>query len=641
MRLKLVFIRGFRSIEEMKISFDGNGHKILVGKNESGKSNILNALNLLSESKKFEQADAKVMYDGTPYVNFWFELDNHEIDKCRTKFIEKFPADQDAELTKAHTVKSFFEEHSKYIVYRVECDKNGYWTYSAFDKSLEINGIWYSVSPRVVDHGLHKKIPAGSYITEGWIKILLNEQEQEAIRNCLETASLEDIYNFLRQQVREIVVPKNFTFPIRYWRYAAREHDLPDRIEREAFSQQPDSCIPLKNMFLLAGIQEKDIHSRISKAHNRGRNHLKSLLDHVNTKTNEYIKKSWKEYNNVEIELKADGENIIGIGIQDTQNIFDFKDRSDGFRRLVSFLLLISTEIDTRQHPHSPLILIDEPETGLHPSSAKDLKYKLIELGKSSTVIYATHSISMIDAENIRSNLVVSKKNENATFEEAKEDGTSPAEIVYQAIGHSIYEDLKKNNILLEGYTDKRTLNLFTKGKEWNDFGICFTEGGRNLETVISILELASRKYFVLSDGDGAAKRRKNDKGNPDYWYTYKDLGSEAITIEDFYQEDFFMGVVNKILEKYKIDMEESLLAEENNRMESIKRFLLKNHKDLLEERAKANKLEDAASMVKQMNGEIKRECANSVTKGKVMQDKITQVLSALLQKINESRNAT
>ena len=643
MRLKLVFIRGFRSIEEMKISFDGNGHKILVGKNESGKSNILNALNLLSGSKKFEQADAKVMYDGTQYVNFWFELDNHEIDKCRTKFIEKFPAGQDAELTKALTVKSFFEEHSKYIVYRVECDKNGYWTYSAFDKSLEIDGIWHSVSPKVVDYGLHKKIPAGSYITEGWIKILLNEQEQEAIRNCLETARLEDIYNFLRQQVREIAVPKNFTFPIRYWRYAAREHDLPDRIEREVFSQQPDSCIPLKNMFLLAGIQEKDIHDRISKAHNRGRNHLKSLLDHVNTKANEYIKKSWKEYNNVEIELKADGENIIGIGIQDTKNIFDFKDRSDGFRRLVSFLLLISTEIDTRQHPHSPLILIDEPETGLHPSSAKDLKYKLIELGQEALIIYATHSISMIDTDNVENNLIVSKDKENTTYEEAKEDGISPAEIVYQAIGYSIFEELKKKNILLEGYTDKQPLELFVK--KWKDIGICYTGGAKNIRCVTSMLDLASREYFVLSDGDDAAKRKKKDMEHPDYWYTYEDLGSKAITVEDFYQKTFFVGIVKKMLTKYKIEVEPSvlsdkILSEDNDRMEAIKGFLFKEHKDFLREQAITNNRKDADGMVKQITDDIKRECAASVTKAKVMQEKITEMLNALMEKINDSQNS-
>ncbi len=633
MRLKIVHIRGFRSIEKMDIPFDGNGHKILVGKNDSGKSNILDALNLLSGNITFKQKDKKELYNKDAFVTFRFDLEDDEIAKCKVKFAENFPAGLEIKLTDDHTAKTFFEEYSKYLLYVVRCGKDGYWGQWQLDENLQIQDGWYSVNPKVVEYGLNEKIPAGSFISEGYIEKHLHKNDQEAIRNCLSPASLEDVYNVLRQQVREIAAPKNYTFPMRYWRYDAQEHDLPSSISREAFSQNPDSCIPLKNMFLLANIKETEIHSRVSKANSQGPNQLISLLNYVNTKTNEYIKKSWKEYSNVKIELWPNGENVV-IAIQDSENKFDFKQRSDGFRRLVSFLLLISTELDTGRHPHAPLILIDEPETGLHPSSAKDLKYKLIELGQKTSIIYATHSISMIDAENIESNLIVSKNKENTTFEKAKEDGTSPAEIIYQAIGHSIYEDLKKKNILLEGYTDKKTLRLFTKGKEWEDFGICFTDGGRNLETVISILELGSRKYFVLSDADEAAKQKKKEKGNPEYWYTYKDLGSEVISIEDFYENTFFTEIVQKVLKKYGIELEAPILSEENDRMESIKRFLHKERKDLLEERAKANNLK-AADIVKQISGEIKIECANAVKAKNVIKDKVTEVLTALLQEIN------
>lgn len=636
MRLKKVQIYGFRSIEKMEIPFDGNGHKILVGKNESGKSNILSALNLLSGNIGFDQKDKKELYSETPFVSFYFDLETHEIDKCRIKFVEKFPAGQEANLTENLTVKSFFEEHSKYLLYVVVCGKNGYWAHRQLDKSLKIQDGWYSVGQNVVNYGLHEKIPPGEYINDEYIKNQLHANDQEALRNCLSPISLEDVCKFLRQTIRGIAAPADYTFPIRYWRYDAQEHDLPSSVARVAFSQKPDSCIPLKNMFLLSNIKEDEIHGRISEANNQGHNQLRNLFNHVNAKTNAYIKRSWQEYNNVEIELRSDGEKIV-IGIKDSKNTFDFEQRSDGFRRFISFLLLISTEFDTRQYPETPLILIDEPETGLHPSSAKDLKNKLIELGQKTTIVYATHSISMIDTENVKNNLIVSKNNENTTIEEAKEDGTSPAENVYQAIGHSIYEDLKKKNILLEGYTDKQPLRLFMKGKDWKDLGICYTEGGKNLKTVISLLDLASRKYFVLSDGDEAAKQRKKDMGNPAYWYTYEDLDNAAITIEDFYNEDFFMSIAQKILKKYGIEVKDLVLQTENDRIKSIKQILLQDHKDLLEEKVQVNNLQDAAGMVKQIMGEIKIECATAVTKGKVMEEKITNVLDALLKEINDS----
>ena len=643
MRLKTVYIRGFRSIAGMNISFDGNGHKILVGKNETGKSNILNALNLLS-GEPFKQEDKKELYNEHPFVRFVFELDSDEIDECKAKFVEKFLTGQDAKLTKDHTVRSFFEKYSKYILHDVPCGKNGFWTYWRLDESLKIEGGWYCVSPKIVDYELHEKIPADSYISEKYIEKQLDENDRGAISNCLSPIGLEDVHKFLRQQVKAIVAPENYTFPIRYWQYAAKEHDLPPSIEREAFSQHPESSIPLKNTFLLAGIEEKEIHGRISEAHQLGHNRLQNLYDRVSNKTNEYIKKSWKEYNNVAIELRSDGEKIV-VGIRDSENLFNFNQRSDGFRRLVSFLLLISTELDTKQYQDTPLILIDEPETGLHPSSAKDLKYKLIKLGQKTTIVYATHSISMIDTDNVESNLIVTKDKENTTYKEAKEDGTSPAEIVYQAIGHSVYEELKKRNILLEGYTDKQPLRLFTRDKKWKDFGICYTGGAKNIKCVISMLDLVSREYYVLSDGDDAAKRKKKDMGNPDYWYTYEDLGSMAITVEDFYQKTFFMNIVQEILTKYEIEVETSVLSEEilsedNDRMESIKRFLFKEHNDFLQEKAKENNIK-AADMVKQINDDIKRECATSVTKGKVMQEEITEMLNALLQKINDSQNSS
>ena len=278
MRFKKVEMHGFRSIEKMEITIEGNGHKILVGKNESGKSNILNALNLLSGKNRFDQKDKKELYGETAFIRFQFELETHEIDKCRTKFAEKFPASLGVNLTKDLTVQSFFENNSRYLWYVVACSKNGYWTHSQLNKNLKIEDGWHSVDQKVIDYELHEKILAGSYISEGFIKIHLNEEDQVTIRNCLSPISLEDVFKFLRQIVRDIAAPDNYTFPISYWKYDAQEHDLPSSVEREAFSQKPDSCIPLKNMFLLAGIQEKEIHSKISEANDQGHNRLKNLF---------------------------------------------------------------------------------------------------------------------------------------------------------------------------------------------------------------------------------------------------------------------------------------------------------------------------------------------------------------------------
>ena len=483
MELKKVEIHGFRSIEEMEISFDNTNYKILVGKNESGKSNILNALNLLSGDVKFETKDKKESYQKSAYIIFSFDLSENEIDICKEQFFEKILVSPETKLTEECTLETFFKRHSTYILYKNDCNEEGRWTYWELSEKLQIIGNWYIVKQTINAHDLHKKIPAESYINEDFINEKLNAEEKEIIKNYTSKIDIEVIYKFLREIVKKEAAPDDYHFPVTNRKYE-KKYDLPSFVNRNQFAENPDTCIPLRNMFLLANINYDIIKDSISEAHNQGFNQLTSLFDGVNKKTNEYIKQNWeeyeKEYKDVKITLRSDGENIV-IGIKDSENTFDFEQRSDGYRRFISFLLLMSTKSVTQTAPS--LILIDEPEIGLHPSSAEDLKNTLIKLSQYNTIVYATHSISMIDTESIENNLIISKKKENTTFEIAKEDGVSPAENIFQAIGYSIYSELAKTNILLEGYSDKKILKSFIKrDTSLNQYGICFTDGLNNIK---------------------------------------------------------------------------------------------------------------------------------------------------------------
>ncbi len=627
MKLVFVRVRGFRSIESMEIKFQGNGHKVLVGKNESGKSNILKALSLLSGRVDFKNKDKKELYAEDAFVRFVFILEEQEIRSIEKEFYKKFPFDEQAKLTKDLTIKAFLENHTRHVLYEVPCNGSGYWTHWALNESLQANDKWYSVGQNVVNCGLGDRILAESYVNQTFISNNFNYEEQRAIADHLSPIQIKDIYEFLYDKVEECVAPNAYTFPVIYWRYNSKEHDFPSYVSRDAFAQNPNSCIPLRNMFLLSGIEEQSIGSKISEAKAQGHNKLKSLFDDVNEKTNRYIRKSWREYSKVKIDLRSDGESIA-IGIQDSKNTFDFQQRSDGFRRLISFLLMTSTEVDESQ-TDNPLILIDEPEAGLHPSSAKDLKNKLIELGKTNMIVYATHSISMIDTENIENNLVVSREDENTTIETAKEDGTSPAENIYQAIGYSIYEHLKQKNILLEGYTDKKFLKSFMTGNSWKCYGVCHTGGVSNIRNVIPLLDLGSRQYFVLSDTDESAVQTRNAMGNPSYWYTYKDLGSEAVTLEDFYTKVFFQSVAQEILERHKISCQADDWFAENNRMESLKGFLNRTKQEIPE-----------GIEIKDIVDEIKESCAGRFSKKNADKEKVEKMLSKLSEKIEGPQNS-
>ena len=497
MKLKKVEINGFRSIEEMEIEFEnGCGHKILVGKNESGKSNILKALSLLSGEAQITAQDRKELYNDEPFVRFQFNLEQSEIEECRKLFYEKFIPNEKEQITKELSIESFFEKHGKHILYKLEYGNDGTWKYWALDKNIKFEDSWYIVHTPLVVRGEKKKFSKGLYVNGSFLNKFEPTRKEKIMRYLSKVESIEKIHADLRKIVSQVSAPGDYTFPLIDWKYDSKEHDLPPSIRRAGFAQNPDICIPLKNMFLLSGYKKDEIGKAIRESHEKGVNSLDNLLIQVGLKANQTIQKAWKEFKKVSIDLRSSGNHIsIGIKDSDSTNRFDFHKRSDGFRRLVSFLLLIDENVH-KTKADNPIILIDEPETGLHPSSAKDLRNRLIESGKEYLIVYATHSISMIDTENIENNLIVTKTKENTTYEPAKEDGTSPAENVYRAIGYSIYEELKQKSILMEGYSDKKVLSFFMKGDQWKDCSICRTDGISNIKNVISIIDLVDREVF-------------------------------------------------------------------------------------------------------------------------------------------------
>lgn len=634
MKLRTVKIKGFRSIGDMELSFNGNGHRVLVGKNESGKSNILKALNLLSKKEKFRQEDEKELYSSPAFVHFIFSLEQNEIQKVKKEFCQKFSSNNKAFLTEDLNIEQFAEKYSQSIVCEAYCTETKHWScWDSLPENLQLSESWYRLNKNFFSyHPKFKKISTSvCYITDSLIETC-TEEEKTKIEKYLSPVTIKEIHQDLNSIIEKLIILNGkYRFPVINWKYNAKEHDLPHSVDRNIFANNPNSCVPLKNMFLLSGIKEENINKEISEKKSKGFNPFTNLLNEVNKKTNKYIKENWKEFIDVKLELRSDGEQIV-IGIKDSENSFDFQQRSDGFRRLISFLLLMSTEKQIPQKEQK-LILIDEPEMGLHPSSAKDLRDKLIELGKINLVVYATHSISMIDTESIENNLIVSRENENTTVETAKEDGTSSAENIYRAIGYSIYEELKQKNILLEGYKDKKILKLFMIDQSWKQFGICYTGGVKSIKTVVSILDLGNREYFVLSDSDGIAKEKRNEIGNPAYWYTYADLDSTAITIEDFYRKEFFVKATVAVLKKYDIDADIEELPEDN-RINFIRKYLNEKQKDLLVEKSEERDIE-LNKLVKEMVNEIKSRCIDSFKKQNLNQEKITKILKKLLEKIN------
>ena len=433
-----------------------------------------------------------------------------------------------------------------------------------------------------IDFSLMKKIfscwsyPKESFIlSKGWVKPnpthpsevkvkTLNNSSQklnECVliqRSVLQDISDEHFLNVNINDVLNIFYNQIISFVERklprciYWKYSD-SFLLPAQLNLEIFEKNPESCIPLKNMFILAGYT--DIPNTIKIAKNR-QTGLRNLLNKISTCSTNHLRAVWKDFKNVKIVFEPNGVNI-DASIHDKYNRFDFSKRSDGFKRFVSFLFLVSAPVKSKQISNT-LYLYDEPDTCLHPSGEKCLLKELIKISRNNYVVFSTHSIFMIDHDLINRHLIVEKNAEITTVHEAGPSDITDEEVIFKALGYSIFENLKKKNIIFEGWRDK---NLFlialndlpiNAKRIFSEIGFCHAHGVKEISHITKILELAKREWIVISDGDSAAIQQQNAYKGKGPWFRYDELlpKYKPVTGEDFIKPRAFKNILKSITQK-------------------------------------------------------------------------------------------
>lgn len=333
----------------------------------------------------------------------------------------------------------------------------------------------YKIIPTWKKHKKYTKIEGQKQknITNCFALNIDDVPEEEKV-NLIDITA-EDINVLIKNEVKKIVqqkLPKTVL-----WEYK-KENDLPPTIGIDAFKGNPETCIPLKNMFFLAGIT--DINKAISEAVQGLPNQFRNLLEKVAEQTTDYIREVWQDYKSIDITLDPNGTNI-DISVKE-KNKFSFYQRSDGFKRFVTFILMISTVVKN-EHLSDFLLLIDEPEIHLHPTGIRQLRNELIKISEEGNyVVVSTHSIFMIDSELIKRHYIVKKVSEETNVSVPDEGNLAEEEVIFNAYGFSLYEILNKKNIIFEGWHDKQLFRIAIenlphkhktlKGK-FKDVGIC------------------------------------------------------------------------------------------------------------------------------------------------------------------------
>lgn len=570
MKLKNIKIADYKSINEIEFPIQKRNNSyttILLGKNETGKSNILEAMSFLQQYNEEQSADflsIRNQQNEADIVSVFYTMESENVSEYR-KYISSSIKIPDELLNKI-TVTNATKE-----IYLQDDDKlNEEWVF-AF-KPLTLNNTYFlektTETPGKVVNGVQQ--PAQSItnieiISSSELKKLTEEQQSE--------------YNPLtKEKLEEYIIPllekyyNKYEIPVSIWK-SSPNYLIQDSIPLKDFAQKPSKYPPLKNIFALAGYKTQDeIIEKINEIEKKS-NYRRRLQQQLTKETTDYLNKKWAEHK-ILIDVEISDELNIHVKVQDKDDpsaFHNMSERSQGFKHFVSLLLSLSVNNKTGNLKNN-LILIDEPEVHLHPSGVRYMLKELLEIGKNNYVFIATHSNFMIDRETKDRHYLVSKKAGVTNIcQITSEENLNDDEVLQAAFGLNVVRDFLSNDkILVEGTSDKvllqKALNCVKK-----DNCIKITNGkGDNLSAVASLAGYYEIFPLVVVDDDNQGQKIKQDiiKIGSGYTeenvFTIRDLcGSfkAGATIEDALPIDYVTSKTNKVLQEENI---ESIELDEN-----------------------------------------------------------------------------
>lgn len=468
MKLTSVTVYKYKSYDQQQSFPIDDDITIIVGKNESGKTAILEAIaktNYFSDDSDFKfnpthdyPRKEKKKYDKSgeigKAISCTYLLEQEEISE-----IEKY-------LGCGVISKWEFTVTTKYdnsrTVTHPEVDTN---------KFLELIGNKYNLSSENLN--ILKTLTSKEKILDAidGHKSEEDDPEKEKLSNAL--IHIKDNYftdlnwddwlaAYLWQRHLKPIMPK--------FMYFDEYYELPSKINLETIIKSTtQDAKTAKALLELADVDLDDLKSPDSYED------FKAELEATSSEITQYIFKYWK--NNTGLRVQFDIENkknrdypntiekYLNIRVwSDKHHIsLPLSNRSKGFNWFFSFIVWFSRIQEDKSNQY--ILLLDEPGLNLHAAAQSDLLNFLDDLSKEYQIIYTTHSPFMVPHNSLERVRTVYESKNGTTVKDAIEEKDSDTLFPLQAaLGYNIAQNLfiNKNNLLVEGVSDLIYLTMMS-----------------------------------------------------------------------------------------------------------------------------------------------------------------------------------
>jgi predicted ATP-dependent endonuclease of OLD family len=482
MKIKYITIHNFRGIDKRE-KLEVSNLNTFVGKNDSGKSIILRALDCFFEEKKFDNKD---VFKGKPYdentiIELSFlpsiEIDDLALDSNKLLTIKKEWVSSDGKPKTYYLSYDFTEEKYQDL-----------WN----KKEQDLNRIISDLGEVPERSGRGKK----------------NLLRIEQIRKLLHEKERRDTYHVLGDILKEI----NETYEVVLPAYSLFDAEKDLDIEATSFQSQFKHIITA--FFESAKVKtdeiEEGLNADLSNEFEEIRGYMSknvSGLKKINPTTEFDWSKSLKGF---DLSLEFEGE------------VFDvpISHKGTGFKRLL--MVAYFEYLASKRNIANQIFAIEEPETYLHPSAQLDLLNSIIEISENSQFFLTTHSPVFAGATDGENSILVTKDGKGISHYSKGEENIITQ--IIEELGIRPDYNLLKNTkfiIFVEGPNDVQFVNIAAKtifNKDLRKDRIaCVIGGGSSLSNYVALnlfKEICnnSNKYAVLVDGDNGDKTKQKEK---------------------------------------------------------------------------------------------------------------------------------
>ena len=495
MKLKSVKIQNFKSFAEDNNRLDLDDINTIIGKNESGKSNLIQAIGKL---------DLTGIND-----NNYFKSSNKNTMKTPSLSLVLVPYSSEKHLynSKDETIISVNNQYdldiegglSKIISNNKSFQNNR-------DKLKELNQIYLGDENKRRQFNEIIKM-----INNAESKVFINYAYIETIISILENNSnYQELSQYLKKCIHYLVELHSL-FP----KFILLDNiSLKTKYTRRYLQDNNQSKQMLEYLLKSIGMNLNDLMSywTLSKDDDKY-NFIEDFNNKLDVLMNEFNK--FYKQEDVKFRVNFDTESLNFV-IKTNKKYLDLSERSNGLKWYLNMYIQLIAKTQ-KFNIENYIVLLDEPGVYLHVNAQKEI-LKLFEnfTSNDNQIIYTTQLPTMIYTDNLyRTRLIIKDSDGNSNIgnkyyslphkmDSKKETITPILNALGMNMGYSFSAmDNKRVNIITEGISDYNYLKAYLMQKKYKkECNIIPSSGVDNIHNIISIMIGWGYNFKILIDQD-------------------------------------------------------------------------------------------------------------------------------------------